>query len=149
MFVTCGSFAVGYILTYTSALKAITQAMMAVSGSLWIILILVNVLLLIMGCLIECTAIVILLSPIVSTVLVNAGMDPLHVMSIFIFNSLIGFITPPVGTALFTASAISREGLLPIVKELVPFYFVALASLILVILVPSISTFIPHAMGLF
>jgi len=148
MFVTCGSFALGYILTYTGALKAITQALLAISDGLVGALIMINLFLLVMGCFIEMTALVILLSPIVSAVLTNYGMDPLHVMSIFIFNCLIGFITPPVGTALFTASAISREELAPIVKEALPYYLVAAVCIVLIVLFPDISIFIPRVMGL-
>lgn len=148
MFIICSSFALSYIVAYMGLLRATFGFITGLSSQLWVSLVAVNILLLIVGMFLEGAAILVLLAPTVHQMLTTAGMDPLHVSSIVVFTSMVGFLTPPIGTALFTAAGVSDESVESIVSYELPLFAASIATLILVNFVPVISVSIPHALGL-
>jgi tripartite ATP-independent transporter DctM subunit len=110
-------------------------------------LVLVNILLLIVGCLIEGLAAMIVLVPILFPIAHQLGVDPVHFATVVVLNLMIGLITPPMGLCLFVADGIAKVGLAAIVRHVWPFILAEIAVLILVTFVPSVATALPRAFG--
>jgi C4-dicarboxylate transporter DctM subunit len=149
MFIVCSSFALSYIVAYMGLLRATAGFITGLSSQLWVSLLAVNILLLIVGMFLEGAAILVLLAPTIHQMLTTAGMDPLQVSSIVVFTGMVGFLTPPIGTALFTAAGVSGERVESIVSHEPPLFAASVVTLLLVNLVPAISVFIPHSLGLY
>jgi TRAP-type transport system large permease protein len=110
-------------------------------------LLLVNLLLLIVGCLIEGLAAMIVLVPILFPIANQLGVDPVHFATVVVLNLMIGLITPPMGLCLFVADGIAKVGLAAIVRHVWPFIIAEVAILLLVTFVPALATGLPRAFG--
>lgn len=110
-------------------------------------LILVNVLLLIVGCLIEGLAAMVVLVPILAPVASQLGIDPVHFGLIVVLNLMIGLITPPMGLCLFVADGIARVGLPAIMRQIWPFLLAELVVLAAVTFIPGLAVWLPHLLG--
>ncbi len=117
----------------------IADGMMTISENPFIIMILLNIFLLIVGLFIENIVAIIILTPILLPVVTSIGIDPIHFGVIQTVNFAIGFMTPPYGINLFVASAISRESIEDISRAIVPFILVMLLCLMLITYIPSLS----------
>ncbi|WP_374445112.1 TRAP transporter large permease [Stella sp.] len=110
-------------------------------------LILVTLLLLIVGCLIEGMAAMIVLVPILAPIAAQLGIDPVHFAMVVVLNLMIGLITPPMGLCLFVVDGIAKVGLARLVRRVWPFILAELVVLGLVVFVPQLSTALPRALG--
>ncbi len=141
------SGAFGRIITIEQIPQTIAAMLMAVASSKWSILLLINIILLIAGCLIEGTAIVLILTPILFPIARSIGIDPIHFGVILCINLSIGAITPPLGVCLFASSAVGGEPIQRIVKAIVPLLIALLLVLALVTYIPQISLWLPQLMA--
>ncbi|MBP8674922.1 MAG: TRAP transporter large permease [Acetomicrobium sp.] len=108
-----------------------------------LLLLVVNLVLLVVGMFLDSTTATILIIPMIVPVIHQAGVDPVHLGIIIIFNLMIGLLTPPLGLSLYLVSSIAKVPMVDILKEL-PIYFVILVlALAIITYVPWISTFIP------
>jgi len=114
----------------------------------YLILFLVNILLLIVGCVLEGTAAIILLTPILLPIAVQVGINPLHFALVVITNLMIGLLTPPLGLVLFVVCGISKLTLHELFKEVVPFLLLEIGVLFLVTYMPWTTLYIPKLFGL-
>jgi len=112
------------------------------------LLLLVNVFLLVFGIFIEPLPGVMVLVPILAPVAHAAGIDPIHFAMVVIYNLTLGMITPPVGGLLFVTSAVTRVPLPQLSRELGPFMLAHIAVLLLITMVPALSTWLPAISGL-
>jgi C4-dicarboxylate transporter, DctM subunit len=110
-------------------------------------LLIANLILLFIGMFIDPAAAIILFAPILSTVAISAGIDPVHFGVIMILNLNLGLLTPPLGICLFAAEEIADCGLPALIRETIPFLLTSLVVLILVTYVPDISLWLPHKLG--
>ncbi len=110
-------------------------------------LIIANLILLFIGMFIDPTAAIILFAPILSTVAVSVGVDPVHFGVIMILNLNLGLLTPPLGICLFATEEIAKCGLPALIRETLPFLITGLLVLILVSYVPDISLWLPRKLG--
>ncbi|MBT7952712.1 MAG: TRAP transporter large permease [Gammaproteobacteria bacterium] len=110
-------------------------------------LLIANLVLLFIGMFIDPAAAIILFAPILSTVAVSAGIDPVHFGVIMILNLNLGLLTPPLGICLFAAEEIADCGLPGLIRETIPFLLTSLIVLILVTYIPAISLWLPHQFG--
>jgi C4-dicarboxylate transporter DctM subunit len=101
----------------------------------------VNVLLLLVGCIMDIMSAILVLAPILTPMAIHYGMNPVHFGIMMIVNLEIGYITPPIGINLFVASGIFKENLSTVIKSVIPLLFVLLIGLILISFIPSISLF--------
>jgi len=138
----------GYIMTLMQIPLKITQAMTAFTSDKLLILLCINVLLLILGTLMDMAALLLILTPILLPVVKAVGVDPVHFGMIMIVNLGIGLITPPVGSVLFVGSAVGKIPIEKVVRALVPFFVLLLIVLAIVTYVPAISLWLPRALGL-
>lgn len=148
MFLICASFSLSYVLTSTGIIKDIASMICKVSDNKYVVLFLVEALLLVLGCFLDDTPIMILLAPLASTILIPLGIHPYHLAAIFVFTCVVGLVTPPVGTVLYAASAISKMNVFSSIKEILIFFIPAIVVLLIVTLFPEISLFLPRLLKL-
>lgn len=139
--------AVSWLLTTQQVPRLIGQFLKAVAPSQWVFLLLVNIFLLIVGCLMDLSASMIMLVPILAPIAAIYGVHPLHFGFIVVLNLVIGLLTPPVGVCLFVVSGIARISLERIVRAVWPFLLWQIVVLALVTYVPSICMAIPQLLG--
>ena len=134
----------GYVLTTLQVPLKLANAIMAVSDNRWVFLVLVNLLLLVAGCFLNATAILVVIVPILLPMAERFQIDFVHFGIVIIANLGIGYVTPPVGTCLYVACSISKEPLDRVVRPLVPLLLVMVAMLAVVTFVPEITLFVPR-----
>ena len=111
-------------------------------------LLVVNVILMIAGCVMEPASVMLILAPILFPVAVQLGVDPVHFGIILVVNMEIGMLTPPVGLNLYVASGISRLGLMTLSRAVLPWLGTMLGFLMLVTFWPDLSLWLPRALGM-
>ena len=100
---------------------ALVEGLMSVSSTPWVILLIINVILLILGCFMEAIAIMLLTIPIFMPLIARVGVDPVHFGVMLTLNLMIGLLTPPVGMVLYAVSSVSKVPLWTLAKELGPY----------------------------
>jgi tripartite ATP-independent transporter DctM subunit len=138
----------GYLMTLMQIPLKITTFFTSLSSEKVVILLLINVMLLVLGCLMDMSPLILICTPILLPVVKLLGMDPVHFGMIMMLNLGIGLITPPVGTVLFVGSAVAKLPMGTITRAMKPFFLAMLVVLIMVTYVPQISLWLPRLMGL-
>ena len=138
----------GYIMTLMMIPLKITALFTALSSEPWVILLCVNIMLLVLGTLMDMAPLILILTPILLPVMKTIGVDPVHFGMIMMVNLGIGLITPPVGAVLFVGSAVAKLKIEQVVRAMKPFFAILLFVLVLVTYVPQISLWLPRSMGL-
>lgn len=133
-----------WILTRELIPQQIASAVLSISHERWAILLLINVLLLFVGCLLDTGSAMIIFVSIFFPVIKELGIDPVHFGVIMVFNLAIGMLTPPVGICLMVASSVSREPMQKLIAPSLPFIGALMAVLMLVTYVPEISLWLPR-----
>jgi len=110
-------------------------------------LLFVNVLLLVIGMVMEPSGLVLIMAPILFPVAMKLGIDPVHFGIMLVVNMEIGLATPPVGLNLYVASSISRLGLTAVTKATFPWLLTGLAFLMLITFIPEITLWLPRLTG--
>ena len=134
------------VITLEQIPTMVAQGLMAISDNKYIILLLINLLLLVVGCFMDTTPAILILAPILMPVAASIGVDPIHFGLIMVTNLAIGFITPPLGINLFVASRIADSPMEVILKGIMPFIAVMLGCLALITFIPQIVMFLPNLM---
>jgi tripartite ATP-independent transporter DctM subunit len=137
----------GYIMTLMQIPLKITAALTSFTDSRIVILLCINILLLVLGTLMDMAALLLILTPILLPVVKAVGVDPVHFGMIMIVNLGIGLITPPVGTVLFVGSAVGKLPIETVVRALLPFFVLLVIVLMIVTYVPQLSLWLPRAVG--
>ena len=138
----------GYIMTMMQIPLKITTLFTSFSTEAWVILACINIMLLVLGTLMDMAPLILILTPILLPVIKSIGIDPVHFGMIMMVNLGIGLITPPVGAVLFVGSAVAKLKIEQVVKAMKPFFVILLFVLMLVTYVPQISLWLPRTMGL-
>lgn len=137
--------AYGHLLAILKVPAKATQALLALTNNKYLLLLLVNILLLILGCIMDMAPLILIVTPILYPVIVNEiGMSPIHFGVMLILNLAIGICTPPVGSALFVGCAIGEIKIEDETKALLPFYAVMFTILMIITFVPFITMAIPN-----
>ena len=139
--------AVGYVMALMQAPAKITAAFLTVSSNKYVILMLINVVLLVLGCLLDMAPAILICTPILLPVMKSFGVDPVHFGMIMMLNLGIGLCHPPVGSILFVGCAVGRVRIEDVMREIWPFYLVMFGVLMAVTYVPAISLWLVHAHG--
>ncbi len=140
--------AFGFIMTLMQIPQHITNAFTSVSDQRWVVLLMMNALLLILGTLMDMAPLILIMTPILLPVATQLGVDPVQFGMIMMVNLGMGLITPPVGGVLFVGSAIAKVPIEQVIKALYPFFGAMLFVLALVTYVPAISLWLPGVFGL-
>lgn len=143
MLTIAGGVLFGWIATYYNIGDVVSNLLFSVSSSPIVILLMINLILLILGMVLETIPIILLMSPILFPIASTIGIDPIHMAIIITINLMIGLITPPIGLHLFITAAIARVPIASVIRASIPFFIVLLVVLILITFVPQLSLFIP------
>ena len=139
---------VGYVMALMQVPARVTAVLLTLSSDKNVILLLINVLLLVLGCLLDMAPSILICTPILLPVVVKFGVDPVHFGMIMLLNLGIGLCHPPVGAILFVGCAVGRVTIEQVVREIWPFYAVMFIVLMLVTYIPSISLWLPRLLSL-
>ena len=141
----CGTASVtAYLLTLAQVPQEITSVFTSISDSPFVAIIMANVLLLLVGFVMDITPTILILSPVLMPVMAKYGIDPVYWGVVMCINLGIGLVTPPVGTVLYVACGVAKIRMEMLIKSLLPFFIGMCIVLLLLILFPSLVTFLPE-----
>lgn len=138
------STAFGYCLTTLHVPDLAAQAITSISDNPIVIALLINLILLVLGMVMDMAPIILIATPVLLPVAQSIGIAPIQFGIIMLLNCGIGLLTPPVGTVLFIGSAIAKRPIEKIVKATLPFYLCMIVALLLITFIPQISMFLPN-----
>lgn len=138
----CIAGSLNTILDHSGAPKQMVQFMVGAVQDRWVLMFMINVLLLIVGCLMDVGSAILILAPLLQPLAEAKGFDPIHFGIIMIANLEIGYLTPPVGLNLIVAMAAFKESFSTICKAAVPFIIIMLVWLVIVATVPQLSLYL-------
>ncbi len=137
--------AFGYLLAFLQIPAKATELLLSITSNRIALLLLINVLLLILGMIMDMAPLILITTPILYPVVVGAlGMDPVHFGIMLMLNLGIGLATPPVGSAMFVGCAVGKISIEKAARAMVPFYVTMIVVLLFVTFVPQIVMFIPN-----
>ena len=142
-----GALAFNYVVTVENIPNALAHLIGGFSLSASGFLLLVNVILLVLGCLLEGSTILLVVVPIFIPTAKALGIDLVHFGVVVVVNIMIGLVTPPYGLLLFVLASMTKQPLWAIVREAVPFIFAAIVVLIFITVVPGSILWLPRLMG--
>ena len=143
MLIVASANVFAWILARERIPQEITQAVVAMNLSPWVLLVFLNILLLLLGMILDTAGILILVTPVVVPAVVAVGIDPVHFGMVMIVNMMIGLVTPPVGMALFIVSNISGAPIAAVARECIPFIIGFLVVLLLITFIPELVLWLP------
>lgn len=147
MFIVCASSIFGYLITINGIASAATNALIAISGgNKYIFLIIVNILLLIVGCFLDGNSAFYIFTPILYPVAQRLGIDGVAFGVLMVMNLAIGMVTPPVGVNLYVACSLGGVSIKEICKGVWPFIIASITTLLIISYFPIFSTFLPSLM---
>lgn len=147
MFLVSTASFFGWIITRERIPQLIAEGFLSLSNNPIVVLLLINILLLLVGCFLESIAAQVILTPILFPLIVQLGVDPLHFGIIVCINICIGTLTPPFGVCLFVTSGITGVPLERIAKKSLPFLFILIIDLLLLTYLPQLTLFLPNLLA--
>ena len=148
LFLISASSAMSFVMAYAGIPAAISNALMAVSDNKYVIFLLMNIILMVVGMFMDITPAILIFTPIFLPIAQSLGMSDIQFGVMLIFNMCLGNITPPVGSVLFVGCGIGGVSIEKVTPKLIPYFAVLFALLLLVTYVPALSLGIPSLMGL-
>lgn len=139
MFIIANGILFTFVLTTERIPGRVTDSLLGADLAPWQFLLIINVLLLVVGCFMETSSAILILAPILFTIGTELGIDPIHLGVVMIMNLEIGMVTPPFGLNLFVASGLSGLSVVQVAKAALPTAIVLLVALFLVTYIPQIS----------
>ncbi|KGM93752.1 TRAP transporter large permease [Clostridium botulinum] len=142
------SAVMSWVMAFTRVPTLIANNLLGLTSNKIIILLIMNIVLLIIGTFMDPTPAVLIFTPIFLPIVSKFGMNPVHFGIMIVFNLCIGTITPPVGPILFTGCKVANLRIEDVVKQLIPYFLVAMLILILVTYIPLFSMMLPKLLNL-
>ena len=147
MFIIAIASAMGWVITRLRIPYAISQFFLAYANNKFIFLLLANILLLLIGMIMDLAPALLIMTPILVPTATALGINPLHFGVMVVVNLCVGLVTPPVGMTLFVTANVAKISLARMYKAILPFIVVEIVALILIVYIPGISTWIPSLFG--
>lgn len=148
LFLISASSAMSFVMAYAGIPTAISNALMGLTTNKYILLLLMNLILLVVGMFMDITPAILIFTPIFLPIAESLGMSDIQFGVMLIFNMCLGNITPPVGSVLFVGCGVGHVSIEEVTPKLLPYFAVLIGLLLLVTYIPGISLAIPQAMGL-
>jgi tripartite ATP-independent transporter DctM subunit len=148
MLTIAGATLLGFIATAEQMGPKLMHVFLSFSDSTIVILLIVNVALLILGCLMEPVPIILLTVPIFFPALTKIGVDPVHLGVVMTLNLMIGLLHPPLGMVLFVLSRIAKLSIERTTMAILPWLLPLLGSLVAITMIPEITLWLPRMVGL-
>lgn len=146
MFIVGSAALFAWVLTIDQVPTKAADLLLSWSKDPWVLLVIVNVLLLVVGMVLETIAAILILAPILVPALAAAGVDPVHLAIVVVLNLMIGLLTPPVGMSLYMVSSVSGMPVQGVIRAAWPWIVCLLLSLVAVTFIPAASTWLPQLM---
>ena len=124
----------------------VARGLLSITDNKFLILLMLNGLMLILGCLIEMACLILMLTPVILPIWMSLGLSPIHLGVMMVLNLGIGLLTPPVGSTLFIGSAISGIKIEKLTKHMIPFYITMVIALIFLTYFPESFMWLPRLM---
>lgn len=144
MFILAAGSGLGAVFTLEQIPQGLAGLLLGVSDHPWVVLIVINILLLVLGMVIDATTLTIILAPILATAAAGLGVDPIHFGVVMVVNLTIGGITPPLGVVIFTVVGITRADLTQTFREILPFVAACVVVLFLITFIPDLVLWLPN-----
>lgn len=148
LFLISASSAMAWVMSYTGIPVAISNALLSVSDNKYIIFLLMNIILLIVGTFMDITPACLIFTPIFLPIATSLGMHPVHFGVVLVFNMCLGTMTPPVGSVLFISCGINNIPMEKVIPKLMPYLIGLIALLLVITYVPALSLALPKLLGL-
>ncbi|HIW20443.1 MAG TPA: TRAP transporter large permease [Candidatus Dorea intestinavium] len=133
----------GYCLTRLHVPSLAAQGIIGLTDNPIILALLLNLILLVLGCIMDMAPIILIATPILLPIATSIGIDPIQFGIMVVLNCGIGLLTPPVGAVLFIGSAVSKVSMERVVKATLPFYLCMIITLLLITFIPAVSLWLP------
>jgi len=148
MLLLAASAALSFSMAFTGIPAAITAAILGLSSDPVMVMLIINILLLVVGCFMDIGPAILIFTPILLPIAQKVGVDPVHFGVIMVFNLAIGTITPPVGTGLFVGAAVAKVRVERAIRALGPFYVLLVALLLVITYWPALTMSLPRLLGI-
>lgn len=148
LFLISASSAMSFVMAYSGIPAAIREGIMSISTNKYVILLLMNIILMVVGMFMDITPAILIFTPIFLPIAQSLGMTDIQFGVMLIFNMCLGNITPPVGSVLFVGCGISKISIEQVTKTLLPYFAVLFLLLLAVTYIPALSLGVPSLMGL-
>jgi len=142
-----GALALNYVITSENVPNTVRNVLAGWEMSQWQFLLVVNLILLVLGCLMEGSTILLVVVPVLVPTAQALGIDMVHFGVVVVVNIMIGLITPPYGLLLFICAKLSEQPLMAVVRDTLPFLVAMIASLMLITYVPDLVLWLPRLIG--
>ena len=143
LFIVAAASIFAWVLTQARITEFLTLGLLAISDDPVVLLLLINLVLLVVGCFMETIAAITILVPVLLPVAARIGIDPVHFGIVMVLNLMIGLLTPPVGMVLYVLARVSGAPLSLAIRAVVPFLFPLLAVLLLINFIPALTLWLP------
>jgi len=137
----------GYCLTTLHVPDLAANAIIGITNNPYVLAILLNLILLVLGCIMDMAPIILIATPILLPIATSIGIDPVQFGIMMVLNCGIGLLTPPVGSVLFIGSAVGKVKMERVVKATLPFYICMIVVLLLITFIPAVSLGLPWLSG--
>ena len=147
MLLIATSLGMSWIMAYANIPQTVTAALLGLTDSPVVILLLINLVLLVVGTFMDMTPAILIFTPLFLPIAVDLGIDPVHFGVIMVLNLCIGLCTPPVGSVLFVGVGVAGTSIEKVVKPLLPMFIAMVIALLVVTFVPALSLWLPRVFG--
>ena len=146
LFIVAAASFFGYQLTRAQIPAMLVEAISAVSTNPYIVLLLLNVIFLVVGCFMDASSAILVLTPTIMPLVNAVGINPVHMGVVMVLNLMVGLLTPPVGLCLYATAKIGKISVERTVRAVMPFYIPLVISLLLITFIPGLVTWLPGFM---
>ncbi|CDN57273.1 Sialic acid TRAP transporter permease protein SiaT (plasmid) [Neorhizobium galegae bv. officinalis bv. officinalis str. HAMBI 1141] len=148
LFIVAAASVFAWLLTVSQTAQLLSDAILSITSNKWLFLILVNLLMLFVGCFLDTIAAITILVPILLPLVKQFGIDPVHFGLIMTLNLMIGLLHPPLGMVLFVLSRVARLSVERTTMAIIPWLVPLIIALLLITFIPAITLWLPTEMGL-
>ena len=143
LFLASSATAFSWVITFLRIPQSVSAALLSITTNKYLLLLIINALLLVMGCFMNTASVIMIMVPIFLPIVQSFGMSPVQFGIMMVMNLGIGLLTPPVGSVLFVGSSVSGLSLERLIKVVTPQWIAMVAALILVAVCPAITMYLP------
>ncbi|WP_020186467.1 TRAP transporter large permease [Methylopila sp. 73B] len=148
LFIVTAASVFAWLLTVSQAAALLSEAFLSITENKWVFLILVNLLVLFVGCFLDTIAAITILVPILLPIVLKLGIDPVHFGLIITLNLMIGLLHPPLGMVLFVLSRVAKLSVERTTMAILPWLIPLFVALLAITFIPELSLWLPRHMGL-
>jgi tripartite ATP-independent transporter DctM subunit len=137
----------GLLLTRAHVSRDVAELVTSVSNEPWVFIIMVNIVMLILGTVVDAVAAILVTVPVLLPIAISFGIDPVYFGVVMIINLMIGLLTPPVGSVLFVTASVTGRPVEEVFRGVAPFLIPLVAVLVLISAFPVVSLWLPGVLG--